>query len=349
MTPGRHRGPLVAWAMLIAYASLYPFAPLRPASPDALAEFFARPRYVVGFDVGLNVVAYIPLGVLACRNFLRSDEHHRSGAIAGAVLLGAALSFAMESCQIFIPYRVATVYDVIANTAGALIGALAFADPFHSMLTRPLGELRERAVIAGAWGDAGLMLVALWLLAQLNPALPFFGAGDIGEGGAEGGGPRLLQWCAVALGTCGFGLFISALVKEGRGSLRVTLVLLSAALWLKFVGASFMLQPNFSGDWVSPARIAGLAAGIAAFVPLRRMPRAGRIYLAIVTLLAGALFSKIFGAYSALDELLRLFRWPYGQLASFATLTRLLHELWAFGAVAFLSALFLRLRRLPVQ
>ncbi len=347
MTPGRHPGPLAAWALLIAYASLYPFAPLRLPNAQLLADFFARPRYVVAFDVWLNLAAYAPLGVLACRHFRQARAP--GAAIALAVAFGAGLSLAMETCQLFIPYRVATVYDVFANTAGTLAGALVFAEPLHTMFARPLGELRERAFIPGAWGDAGLMLVVLWLLAQLNPALPFFGAGDIGELGAEGGGPELLQWCAVALSGCAFGLFISALVRDSRGSLRITLVLLSAALWLKFVGASFMLQPNFSGDWVSPTRIAGLAAGIAAFVPLRRLPRAGRIYVACVTMLAGALIAKIFGAYSALDELLRLFRWPYGQLAGFATLTRLLHELWPLAALAFLIALFLRVRRFPMQ
>ena len=349
MIPRRYRGPLAVWVLLIAYASLYPLLPLRPPSGEAIAAFFLRPRYVVGFDVALNVVAYIPLGVLACRAFLPADGGDRRGAIVKAVLLGAGLSFAMEACQLFIPYRVATIYDVLANTVGALVGTLAFADPFHAMLTRPLGQVRERSLIAGAWGDTGLVLVVLWLIAQLNPALPFFGAGDIAEGAAAGGGFEMLQWLAVALGTCGFGLFISALVKESRGSLRVTFVLLSVALWLKFVGASFLLQPHFSDEWVSPGRLGGLAAGIAAFVPLRRLPRAGRVYLAIVTILAGALFSKIFGAYSALEELLRLFRWPYGQLANFTTLTRLLHELWPLGAIAFLIALFLRARRFPMQ
>jgi hypothetical protein len=65
----------------------------------------------------------------------------------------------------------------------------------------------------------------------------------------------------------------------------------------------------------------------------------------MLAILAGALLSKIFGAYSPLDELLRVFRWPYGQLANFATLTRFLHELWPFGALTFLIALFLRDRR----
>ena len=99
---------------------------------------------------------------------------------------------------------------------------------------------------------------------------------------------------------------------------------------------------------MSAGRVAGLAAGVALFVPLRRLARAARIYLGIVLVLAGALFSKIFGAYSALDQLLRLFSWPHGQLTTFATLTRYLHEIWPLAAIVFLVALFLRERRHPV-
>ena len=155
----------------------------------------------------------------------------------------------------------------------------------------------------------------------------------------------MLQWAAVGISVCGFGLFVSALLRSDHGSLRTTLALLSVALWLKFMAASFMLQPHFAEDWLSVGRVIGLAAGIAALVPLRRMPRLARIYLAFVLLLAGALFAKIFGAYSAIDELVKLFRWPYGQLAGFATLTRFLHEGWALLAVAYLIGLFFHERR----
>ena len=105
------------------------------------------------------------------------------------------------------------------------------------------------------------------------------------------------------------------------------------ALWLKFTAASLMLQPHFAEEWVSAGRIVGLVVGMLLLVPTRRFARTARIYLALVLILAGALFSKIVGAYSPLDEFLRVFRWPYGQLANFATLTRFLHELWPFMAV----------------
>jgi VanZ family protein len=330
MTASRYRGSAAVWALLLAYASLYPFAPLRLPSPESVAGFFLKPRYLVGSD-------------LACLYFRKAGDAAR--AIFKAVALGAAFSFLMEAAQLFIPNRVASLYDVMANAAGTLLGALAFVDPLYSVVTKPLGELRERVIIPGGWGDAGLVLVMLWLISQLNPALPFFGAGNIG--GEAAIDLAYLQWFAVALSICGFGLFVSSLVTGTQGALRVTLVLLSIALWLKFVAASLMLQPHFSEGWVSTGRMLGLAAGILLFVPLRRLARAGRIYIALVMILAGALFSKIFGAYSPIEEFLRLFRWSHGQLAGFATLTRLLHEVWPFAAVVFLIALFLRVRRNP--
>jgi len=347
MSGGRYRGSAAVWALLIAYASLYPFAPLRLPPDEALAGFFARPRYVTGFDIVLNVLAYIPMGTLACLYFRQA--HDRTRAIVEAAAFGAALSLTMETLQLFIPTRVSSVYDLAANAGGALLGALVFADPFYSLVTLPLGQVRERMIIPGARGDAGLVLVMLWLIAQLNPALPFFGAGNIVvDNDSLLNQAAILQWAAVAMSICGFGLFVSSLLKGDQGTLRLTLVLLSVALWLKFMAASFMLQPHFAEEWVSTGRVVGLLAGIALLAALRQLPRAGRVYLALIFVLAGALFSKIFGAYSAVDELLRLFRWPYGQLASFTTLTRSLHEAWPFMALVFLIALFMRVRREPV-
>ena len=339
MKATRYRGSIAVWAALLAYASLYPFYPVRLPSPDVVEAFFAAPRYVARSDIAFNVIAYVPLGTLACLYFRARGDRHP---ILEAAAFGAAFSLIMEVSQLFVPRRVATLLDLLANFGGALVGALLFTDLLYSMVTRRLGELREAVVIPGAWGDAGLVLLMLWLLAQLNPALPFFGAGDIAANGTD---LELLQWTAVGASICGFGLFISALLTTEQGSLRVTLVLLSLALWLKFFFASLMLQPNFSADWVSSGRLFGLAGGVAAFIPLRALRRSTRIYLALILVFAGALVSKIFGAYSPLEELLRLFRWPHGQLGSFATLTRFLHELWPFAAVVFLGGLFVGTRR----
>jgi VanZ family protein len=340
MNGGRYGGSAVVWALLLAYASLYPFYPMRAPAPDALNVAFSLARQVIRSDVAFNVVAYMPLGTLLCLYFRQRGG--RGWAIPRAVGIAAAFSLAMEVVQLFIPNRVSSVVDLASNAGGALLGALVFADPFYSMVTRPLGALRERVVIGGPWGDAALVLVMLWLLAQLNPALPFFGAGDIG---ADSAGDGLLQWVAVGMGTCGFGLFVSSVTYTAP--FRITLVLLTVALWLNFLFAALILQPHFSADWVSTARLLALVGGLAAFFPLRHIPRPWQIYGGFVLVLAGALLSKIVGAWSPLDEFLRLFRWPHGQLGSFATLTRFLHELWPFAAVVYLIALFLAVRRAP--
>ncbi len=342
----RHRGALLAWALLIAYASLYPFLPVRLPGGDAL-PLFLRPKFISDFDIAMNVVAYAPLGALACLHFLPGRSH--AGARWRAVLLGAALSVAMETSQFFIATRVASLFDILANTAGTLAGTLLFLAPVERVVVEPLARLRERLFIGGGAGDTGLVLVTLWLLAQLNPALPFFEAGNI----VDATGPLFVDFAvttiSVALSVAGFGLFVSVLLKAERGALGATLALLTVALWCKFTMASLMLKPNLAAMWMSEGRVAGMVAGLLLLLPLRRLGRGARTYLALVCLLAGALFAKIFGEYSALADFLRLFHWPHGLLASFATLTRWLHEAWPLFALAWLIARFVRRPAQPIQ
>jgi VanZ family protein len=337
---------LAAWAILVAYASLYPFVPLRMPGPDALAVFL-RPKVLLEFDVVTNAIAYMPLGALAF--LLLRGAGDAWAARARAVAACAAFSVLMEALQLFVTHRVSSLYDVLANATGAFAGTLVFAGPLHAHVTRPLGQARERLVAAGGWGDAGLMLVVLWLIAQLNPALPFFEAGNIGDGVDPGAGAVSVTGASVALSVAGFGLFVSVVLKGPGGALRWTLILLTVALWCKFAMASTVLKPHLTAGWVTEGRAVGLAVGLLAFAPLRRLRRASRIYLAIVLTLAGALLAKIFGAYSSLADFLRLFSWPYGQLSTFATLTRWLHESWPVLALAWLCALFVWRRDEPIE
>ena len=118
------------------------------------------------------------------------------------------------------PNRVATLVDVARQRARARSSARSlFAEPL--LLARHASRWASCAsalVIPGAWGDAGLVLLMLWLLAQLNPALPFFGAGNIARRGAPW--RPLLMRCSGPrwrMSICGFGLFVSALLKPEPG------------------------------------------------------------------------------------------------------------------------------------
>ena len=75
-----------------------------------------EPTYIV-LEILANVVLFVPFGILALTAF-------RGMRVWSATLAGLATSCLIEGVQLFLPTRYSTVSDLIANTAGALIGAL---------------------------------------------------------------------------------------------------------------------------------------------------------------------------------------------------------------------------------
>src|SRR5690606_5845131 len=60
-----------AYVLLVVYASLYPFANWRDQQIPPWDFLFAEwPRYWTAFDLGANVVGYIPLGFLVALSFI---------------------------------------------------------------------------------------------------------------------------------------------------------------------------------------------------------------------------------------------------------------------------------------
>src|SRR5262252_6824603 len=114
----------VAYLLLVVYASLHPFSGWRDRGLPAFAFLTASfNRPVPAFDVVVNVLGYAPLGflaVLACYPRLRG-----AAALAFGVACSIAMSFALESLQVYLPMRTASNLDLIANAAGGAAGALA--------------------------------------------------------------------------------------------------------------------------------------------------------------------------------------------------------------------------------
>ncbi|OLT53254.1 VanZ family protein [Cellulosimicrobium sp. CUA-896] len=84
-------------------------------------------------EASANVVMFLPFGALGLP-LLRGAARRRWGTVPGTwravglvTLAGAALSAAIELTQNVLPGRVPTVQDVVLNTGGALLGALAAA------------------------------------------------------------------------------------------------------------------------------------------------------------------------------------------------------------------------------
>ena len=101
----------------------------------------------------LNILFYVPLGVAAWWRWRAVDR---------AVGLGLAVSLAMEALQLVVPGRHSALSDLLANTAGAGLGALLAARPLLWMAPRG-------AAARGAAATAALAAVA----ALLAPALLF--------------------------------------------------------------------------------------------------------------------------------------------------------------------------------
>jgi VanZ family protein len=134
------------------------------------------PRYWTGFDLLVNVLAYIPLGALISRVFVYQRKHLVWAPFFGflvAALLGAALSIVLEGLQTYLPGRRPQLLDVISNTGGAMIGgflASAYAQ----------GRGRLSTPIEGKPIEIGmLILIATWLLAQAAQQPIWLALGDV--------------------------------------------------------------------------------------------------------------------------------------------------------------------------
>ena len=128
--------------------------------PEEILHFLSAPwpRYITLQDVVVNVAAYVPLGLLLSIGFGARYGPAR-GAVAAA-LAAALLSLAMEAVQMFLPSRIASNVDLLANSLGALVGAMAA--PLLAP-TRVLGgrlhAVRHRLFLEGMTADAGLVIV----------------------------------------------------------------------------------------------------------------------------------------------------------------------------------------------
>ena len=343
------RGALLAYSLMLAYASLNPFFGWR--WPEVFT-LFAWPKYVIAFDVILNVAAYAPFGAMLAA-LLRQHARIATFKITHhvqiwwlTVALSMTLSFGYEMLQAFLPGRVSSVVDLLANTAGAALGAaLVLAAPGRLLIGgwRLWREQRFSSSNETGWG---LILLGCWIFAQLNPAIPFFEAGHIANpfdaANAHPYNPLILlpQATGIMLNVCGFVLFVALLMRPDRSVMLNVMLLLAAGFVIKVAMAALMLKAPQMIDWIAPARVIGLTSGLILAAYFSRFSYRWRAFCATLFVFAGGLMAKITSIYGAFDETLRLFDWPHGQLVNFASLTRWMHEIWPLVTVIFLAWLF---------
>ncbi len=337
----------LAYVLLVVYATLYPFSGWRDAGFSAFAYLAAaKPRYITGFDLTVNVLGYIPYGCFAV--LAMYPRVTGFGAFWVALGSGAALALTLEAAQTFLPARFASNVDVACNLVGAALGALLGLRSAGWLFGRSLLlRWRVRNVLPGARADAGLVLLGLWLATQLNPAGLLFGVGDLRDlfrqpdGGAyEPDVFVTIEALTAACNLVAVGLTTSAILTTGASHLRAMFGLIGLGLVVKTGAFAILRQAEDILHWLTPGALIGLAAGLPLLLAAAKLPRVLRLALAAVLLMGATVLVNLAPANPYFASTLAV--WAQGHFLNFNGLTRLLSILWPFAALLYLMVVAAR-------
>jgi VanZ family protein len=335
----------LAYLLLIAYASLAPFSGWRDPGVSVVS-FLLVPwsRYIRRFDILINFLAYIPLGFLLLLA-LRSRLSIKS-ALAVSALAGMALSFAMETVQMYLPAHTSSTLDMLTNGVGGLTGALIAAQrSVRRFIAVHLVGFRDRWFIPGRLGDLGLMLLGLWFVSQLNPSLPLLGIVFLAEDNNPFmHGSILLSTLSVMCNLVGIGLFLTLLMRTPKAALIAILALLLIACLIKLLAAAMLLKPQLLLQWLTAESVIGIGYGLFMVAASLLLTLRQVILLCAFALAAGIFIAHLHPGDVQSTLALNLFDWHYGHLLNFTELARVVAELWPFATLGYLCLLVQRLR-----
>jgi VanZ family protein len=330
-----------AYVLLVVYASLYPLSGWQVQAPTPFAFVTAPfPRSIARFDLVTNVLGYIPLGflaVLAVHPRLRAQR-----ALAFGIGCSIALSFVLESLQMYLPSRAASNVDLLANAAGGTLGALLALPAAPRLLgDGALKALRYRLVAAGAKFDLGLVLIVLWLLAQLSPETLLFGTGDLRELFQPPPGKLYpaelflrVEAAVAAANTIAVGLFLSCLSARRLHARLLFCAAIAAALALRWTAFDVLMRDML---WITPGALAGLAVGVTAALAGASLPRTARLAFAGLALMGATALVNLAPGNPYLAASLAL--WQRGVYFNFNGLTHIVAVVWPFAAMFYLVLL----------
>jgi VanZ family protein len=340
------------FAGLIVYASLYPFTGWRLQGVAPLAFLSAPlPQYWTGFDVGANLLGYVPLGFLLALALLRSDHARLAWPIA--VLASALLSLTVEGLQNHLPMRVPSNVDLVLNASGAVLGASI------AWVLERMGGLRRWSQFRAYWfvpgTGASLVLLALWPLALLYPVSVPFGLGQVAER-LLGGFQRLLVdtpflgWLPQRLDTpvplsplaqavcVALGLLVPLLMgyadlRNAARRLVFAPLLLLSAFGAAGLSAALTYGPHHAWAWIDQPVALGLGLAVLAAGLLVGLP--ARLCQVLMLLCLAVLLSWLNRAPASPYFVQSLEVWEQGRFIRFHGLSQWLGWLWPYAAFVF--------------
>lgn len=327
------------YTLLAYYGSLYPFHGWRDSGAGAFDFLLSGwPRYFTGFDIAVNVLAYLPFGFVWAAAL--APRLGSFGAFLAAGTAGMATSLGIEGLQNYLPTRVPSNLDWACNSLGSLLGATAGLRWGHQLIDGGrLHVWRQRHFLRGQTGDIGLLLVAFWLLTQLNPETFLFGNGNLRS---LLGLPAPLEFAAsrftaleagtVAAQTLAIALIGGCLVSTH--SPKPALLLILAAISIKSFAIMLLMESVNGFAWATPGTLVGLALGLLLWTGGRMLPATLQQALAAMALMLAAVLANLMPDNPYLENTLRV--WQQGHFLNFNGLTRLTSSLWPFLALPWL-------------
>lgn len=324
---------------VVAYASLRPCSGWRDNGRAPFAYLVQATQVGSLFDVALNVAGYVVLAfVLVLALFPR---WRGARALALGSIVPALCSVLVEATQNYLPGRTPSAIDVIANSAGALIGALAAVRLTPWLRDHRGGrQWRARWLAPGHLAEGGLVLLAAWWLVPFAQQTLLFGAGDFRGNLQVAVDPRVpgfvyvaVEVFVVAANAAAAGLVLRGVLAVGRARLRWFALLLAGALVMRWV-AQFSFWNQAGWRWLTPSALAGIALAVAVVRTAQRLPPRTAALLAIVLLSAAVAVVNVAPPDPAL--------WLQGtapreqNLIALALVARYTAKAWPFAAIAFL-------------
>ncbi len=347
---------LLAYVLLIVYASWFPFSGWhnQGLSPLIFLEHTSMPRYWTKFDAITNVVGYMPLGTLIVYALYPRFKGIVAWLMAAAG--GVLISGLMEGVQTYLPSRVSSNLDFYTNAVGCALGAVIGVLTVRRLLDRSqLQRLRQ------AWfaphASQGLVLLALWPLAQMYPQSFLFGLGQLL--------PILSEWLSqlldteidlasyvrpdailtveqywlsetiiTACGMVGAALTLLCLLRKPAPRGLLVVAMIGAAIVVKALATALLFSPENAFVWVTPGAEGGFLIGAIMLAGLTFAPHVAQRRLAVTTLLLSLVIVNTTPANPYFVATLQT--WVQGKFLNFNGAAQFLTLLWPFFAVWFL-------------
>jgi len=255
--------------------------------------------------------------------------------------LGAVLSFSMEALQSLLPGRIASLVDLLANGAGAALGAVAAPWLRHPRFKARAFAMRNAMFLQGRTVDWGLALLVLWLVAQTNPALPLM-ASWAPEPALHPAPPpfSFVEMFSTLLNAFAAGTLIVLLLQPERRSWLLLAGFVALACAVKWLAAQWLLKPSTALDWASREAVVGTAYGLlfAALGGLARLR--AQVLAAGIALAAGIVLAWVAQPHLASPAVaLAAFSWRGGHLLTFTGLTQAVAGVWPWLVLVYLLVL----------